>query len=65
MLSKIKNSFLFRQYLTLPLWGKIVAPVAVFILFSWLVSLFKMAFGVALVVGIIYLVMRATNAFGK
>ncbi len=68
-MKKIRNNFLYKSYLKLPLWGKIGLPAVALILGMMLVntimSTFKIALGLAVVGGLIYLVSSAWMLFEK
>lgn len=65
MLTKLTNSALYRSFRRLPLWAQIAIPVVGVLVVIQLIAIFKVFFGIALVLGIIYAIMRATDAFGK
>ena len=61
----MKNNWIFKSYMSLPLWGKIaVHAVLVFLLFSAL-KLVKVAAGLAVLGGLAYVVITLFNRFSK
>ncbi len=61
----MKNHWLFRTYLRLPLWGKIAAPLVSILLVMSVFKMVKAALGLALLGGLAYLVIAAFNRYNK
>ena len=58
-MEKIKNSFLFKTYLKLPLWGKVLLPAAVILLGISLIKMLKTALYLGIFAIVVYGVLNA------
>ena len=59
----MKNNWLFKTYMSFPLWAKIAAPLLSVLLVMSLFKLMKAAVGLALLGGIAYVVIMAYNKY--
>ena len=55
MIANWKKNALMKAYVSLPFWGKIAVPVAVFLVFSFLFAMVKNIVFIALLAGVAYL----------
>ena len=56
MIANRKKNALLKAYVSLPVWGKIVVPVAAFLIFSFLFAMVKNIVFIALLAGVAYLI---------
>ena len=61
----MKNHWIFKAYMGLPLWGKIAIPAVAVFLFLALLNFAKMAVGIAALGAIAYGVIWLFNRFNK
>ena len=61
----MKDNWIFKGYMSLPLWGKIAVPAVLVILLFAALKLVKVAAGIAVLGGLAYVVITLFNRFNK
>lgn len=62
MLTKLKNAAIVRALRKLPLWAQVVIPIVALVVLVQIVIWLKVLFAIALVLGTIYAIIRASNS---